>query len=85
MRLYRNPDDFLESPFGEIPPHGALERRVTDLFPDAGGFLGATEGWGYTITRASGASLASIHLLRSRSGRTLGMDHSRPAHTNVLE
>lgn len=83
MRLYRDPQNFLEAPFGEIPAHGALERSVTDLFPDAARFLG--NGRGYTITRVSGASLASIHLLRSKSGRTLGMDHSRPSYTNVVE
>jgi hypothetical protein len=83
MRLYRDPQNFLEAPFGEIPAHGALERSVTELFPEAARFLG--NGSGYTITRVSGASLASIHLLRSKSGRTLGMDHSRPSYTNVVE
>ena len=28
--------------------------------------------------------LASVHLLRSRDGRTLGLDHSRPAYANVV-
>jgi hypothetical protein len=85
MRLYRDPANFLEAPFGEIPAHGGLERRLTDVFPDADRFLAAAQGRGYTITRASGASLASIHLLRSKTGRTLGMDHSRPAYTNVVD
>ena len=85
MRLYRDPGNFLEAPFGDIPPHGALERRVSDLFPGAAQFLAGTGGRGYTITRASGASLASIHLLRSKTGRTLGMDHSRPSYTNVVD
>lgn len=85
MRLYRDPANFLEAPFGEIPPHGALERHVTELFPEAARFLAGTQGRGYAITRASGASLASIHLLRSKSGRTLGMDHSRPSYTNVVD
>jgi hypothetical protein len=37
------------------------------------------------IARAQGASLASIHLLRSRSGATLGVDHSRPSYANVVD
>lgn len=85
IRLYREPKNYLEAPFGEIPAHGALERTLTDLFPQAREFLAAAGGRGLTIARAQGASLASIHLLRSRSRRTLGVDHSRPAYTNVVD
>jgi len=85
IRLYRNQCDFLECSFGEIPPHGALERTVLDLFSEARDFLKSTGGRGFTIVRAAGVSLASIHLLRSLSNTTLGMDHSRPAFTNVVD
>jgi hypothetical protein len=85
IRLHHDAASFLEAPFGDIPPHGALERSVTDLFPHAREFLAPNGGRGFTIARAQGASLASVHLLRSRSGRTLGLDHSRPAYTNVVD
>lgn len=85
IRLYRNPTEYLEADFGEIAPHGALERGVLELFPDAPEFLRQNGGRGYSVTRAVGVSLASIHILRSPDGRTVGMDHSRPAHTNLVD
>jgi hypothetical protein len=85
VRLYRDIHTYRETEFGQIPPHGALERTITDLFPDAPEFLGPVGGKGLTITRAQGASLASVHLLRSRSGHTLGIDHSRPSYANVVD
>lgn len=85
IRLYRNNTEYLEAPFGDIPSHGALERRVTDLFPQAEAYLAANQGRGLTVAHASGVSLASLHLLRSPKGDTLGIDHSRPAYTNVVD
>jgi hypothetical protein len=83
-RLHRSREEFLEAPFGSIAPHGALERSVPDLFPDAAEFLAPNAGRGYLVTRNKGASLASLHLIRSRDGRSMALDHSRPAHTNVV-
>jgi len=37
-------------------------------------------GRAYTVTRLKGASLASIHVQRSRAGQLASMEHSRPAH-----
>lgn len=85
VRLCRDPHAYLEADFAEIPPHGAVERVITDIFPDAESFLAPTGGRGLTIARAKGASLASIHLLRSRSRWTMALDHSRPSHTNVVD
>lgn len=85
IRLYRNPSEFVETIFGEIPPHGALERSILDLFSKADRFLEPTGGRGFTVTQAEGSSLASIHILRARDGRSLGMDHSRPAFTNIVD
>ena len=83
IRLHRSHDEFLEAPFGTIRPHGALERKLTDLFPDAEAFVAAT-GRAYTIARNKGASLASLHVIRSADGSSMALDHSRPAHTNVV-
>lgn len=84
IRLYADSCTFLETTFGTIPPHGCLERTIPELFPDAASFLASSGGRGFTIAQAPGVSLASIHLLRSRSGRTLGLDHSRPSYANVV-
>lgn len=85
IRLHRTPREYLETSFGEISPHGALERLITDLFPEAEQFLAPTGGRGFTVAHAKGCSLASIHILRAREGTSIGMDHSRPAFTNVVD
>lgn len=82
VRLHRTHDDYLEAPFGTIAAHGAIERAVAEVFPEAESFLGG--GRGYTITRNKGASLASLHIIRARDGSSMALDHSRPAHTNVV-
>lgn len=84
-RLHRNQDEFIEAEFGEIAPFGMTERSVEDLFPEAREFLGPVNGEGFTVSSAKGSTLASFHIIRSRSGRTLALDHSRPAHTNVVD
>ena len=85
VRLHRAPDSFQEAPFGDIAPHAGMERSLLDLFPDAQDFLAGHGGRGYTITRLKGASLASIHVQRSRGGELASMEHSRPAHPNVVD
>lgn len=85
IRLHRSPQEYLEAEFGEIYPHGALERSVTDLFPEAEQFLASTGGKGFTVAQAKGVSLASLHILRARGGISVGIDHSRPAFTNVVD
>lgn len=85
VRLFRNTDEFLEADFGPIPPFGIRERSLRSLFPQADEFLAPVGGRGFTITQAKGVTLASIHLMRGKSGKTLGMEHSRPAHGNVIK
>jgi hypothetical protein len=85
VRLYRPDGAHLEAPFGDIAPHAAAERSLLDLFPDAEQFLAARGGRGYTVTRLKGASLASIHVMRTRDGQLASMEHSRPAHPNVVD
>lgn len=85
IRLHRSRDEYLEQPFGAIAPHGALERGIAELFPDAESFLAPAGGTGYAVTRAEGASLASLHLIRHRDGASMALDHSRPAYTNIVD
>ena len=85
VRLYRNVDDYIETSFGEIPPHAAMERRITDLFPDAAAFLAPTGGKGHSVTSLKGASLASVHILRRPDDVLLSMEHSRPAYPNIVK
>ena len=84
IRLHRNREEWIERPFGSIPPHGALERGIHELFPEADDFAGLQKGRAYAVTRAQGASLASLHLIREHDGSSMAIEHSRPAHTNVV-
>lgn len=85
VRLYRSAAEWLEAPFGDIPPHAALERSVVNLFPNAAEFLRETGGRGVSITSAKGATLASIHVLRTPAGELMSLEHSRPAHPNIVD
>lgn len=85
IRLYRTPADYLETEFGPIAPHGGLERSVLELFPAAAEFLAPNAGRGLTIIRAPDSSLASIHIVRNSVNGSMGLDHSRPAHMNVVD
>lgn len=85
VRLHRSVDDYIEAPFGEIPPHAAMERCLTDLFPNATAFLAPTGGKGHSVTSLKGASLASVHILRRPDGALLSMEHSRPAYPNIVK
>jgi hypothetical protein len=83
--LYRNESEFLEAPFGAIPPLGIREKKLTDLFPNCQAFLSSTGGLGYTVTKVKGITLASLHMMRSQqTGGLLAIEHSRPAHAAVI-
>jgi len=84
VRLHVNPEKFLETTFGDIAPHAASERSILELFPNAEEFLASAGGIGYSVSMLTGASLASVHVLRYRSGQLASLEHSRPAHTNII-
>jgi hypothetical protein len=85
VRLHRNASDFIEADFGAIPPFGVRERAVRDLFPTAKEYLAPSAGRGFTIANCKGSTLASIHVFRDENGEIACMEHSRPAHTNILD
>lgn len=84
VRLHINSETFLEATFGDIPPHAFSEKSILDLFPNAEEFLAPAGGVGYSVSTLTGASLASVHVLRYRSGQLASLEHSRPAHTNII-
>jgi hypothetical protein len=84
--LIREDGERLESEFGEIPPLGAREMSVADLFGDGVfEFLEPYRGRATTITTCAGITLGSLHLQRTNDNRRtlLGIEHSRPAHMNL--
>jgi hypothetical protein len=84
--LIREDGERLEDDFGEIPPLGAREMSVADIFGNkVFDFLKPFDGRGTTVTTCLGVTLASLHLQRSNDNRRtlLGIEHSRPAHMNL--
>jgi hypothetical protein len=84
--LVREDGERLEGSFDEIPPLGAREMSVADIFGnDVFDFLKAFGGRATTITTCAGITLGSLHMQRSNDNRRtlLGIEHSRPAHMNL--
>jgi hypothetical protein len=84
--LIRGDGERLEGDFGEIPPLGAREMSIADIFGSrVFDFLKPFNGRGTSITNCVGVTLASLHLQRSNDNRRtlLGIEHSRPAHMNL--
>ena len=83
--LYRNDQECLEADFGTIPPFGAAERSITEIFGDeAKSFLQPTHGFGTLIAEQTGITLGSIHLIRNQETRSMSIEHTRPTHMYVL-
>jgi len=85
-KLIRGDGEQLEGDFGEIPPLGAREMSVADIFGSrVFDFLKPFGGRGTTVTTCNGVTLASLHLQRTNDNRRtlLGIEHSRPAHMNL--
>jgi hypothetical protein len=85
--LVRQDGAQLEGDFGEIPPLGAREMSIVDIFgSQVFDFLEPFDGRASAITTCTGVTLASLHLQRSNDNQRtlLGLEHSRPAHMNLL-
>jgi hypothetical protein len=85
--LIREDGAKLEGDFGEIPPLGAREMSVVDIFGNrVFDFLAPFGGRATTVTTCVGVTLGSLHLQRSydNRGTLLGIEHSRPAHMNLV-
>ncbi len=84
--LIREDGERLDGEFGAIPPLGAREMSVSDIFGNVVfDFLRPFGGRATTVTTCVGLTLGSLHLQRSNDNRRtlLGIEHSRPAHMNL--
>jgi hypothetical protein len=84
--LVREDGEQLKGDFGEIPPLGAREMSISDIFGnEVFEFLKPFNGRATSITTCAGVTLASLHVQRSNDNRRtlLGIEHSRPAHMNL--
>ena len=85
VELYRPDGKSLEQDFGPIPAFGCVERSVEDIFgTGVREFLAPAGGLGTTVSRVKGYTLAGISVLRSRDGRSLSIEHTRPTQSYLL-
>lgn len=84
VSLLRDDGERLDAKFGDIPPFGARERRLTEIFGvEVRNFLGGANRYGTLIAEASGVTIGSIHILRNEKHGSLGIEHTRPTHMYV--
>lgn len=85
IRLYRPDGASLDAEFGPVPAFGGVERSVEAIFgSDVRAYLHATGGVATTVTRVKGYTLAGISILRSRDGRSMSIEHTRPTQSYLL-
>lgn len=85
IKLYRADGESLEAEFGPIPAFGCVERSMEDIF-GAGvqEFLSPAQGLGTTVSTVKGYTLAGISVLRSRDGRSMSIEHTRPTQSYLI-
>ena len=85
VRLYRSDGKSLEREFGPIPAFGCVERSMEDIFGlQAREFLASDRGLGTTVSTVKGYTLAGISVLRSRDGRSMSIEHTRPTQSYLI-
>lgn len=85
VKLYRSDGKSLEQEFGPIPAFGCVERSMEDIFgSDVREFLAPTGGLGATVSTVKGYTLAGISVLRSRDGRSMSIEHTRPTQSYLI-
>jgi hypothetical protein len=85
VRLYRSDGESLEREFGPIPAFGCVERSMEDIFgSQVRDFLASARGLGTTVSTVKGYTLAGISLLRSRDGRSMSIEHTRPTQSYLI-
>jgi hypothetical protein len=82
--LLRPTGEKLSAPFGPVPPFGGVEQPLEALFPEARDFLAPSGGYGMSVTHVKGASLAGLSLTRSRDGRLMAIEHTRPTQAYLV-
>lgn len=81
MTLQRDDGKELKAKFGDIPPNGAKERGLVEIFgEEVKDFLKPSGNCGTLIAEAQGVTLGSIHLIRNRKTGTMAIEHTRPTH-----
>ena len=85
VTLLRDDGERLESSFGEIPPFGARERSLTDIFGnEVRDFLAPPATYGTLIAEQAGVTIGSAHIIRNRRTQSMGIEHTRPTHMYVM-
>jgi hypothetical protein len=85
VQLFRTDGAILEADFGPLPAFSGIERTIEEVFgSEVREFLRPGGGLGTTVARVPGHTLAGISILRSRDGRTMSIEHTRPTQSYLL-
>lgn len=85
IKLYRSDGESLEKEFGPISAFGCVERSMEDIFGmSVREFLAPAGGLGTTVSTVRGYTLAGISVLRSRDGRSMSIEHTRPTQSYLI-
>jgi hypothetical protein len=85
VTLLRDDGATLEGTFGEIPPFGARECGLNEMFGEqVREFLAPPMSYGTLIAEQAGVALGSAHLVRNRENGAIGIEHTRPVHMYVI-
>lgn len=85
VRIYRQDGRHMDAEFGPVPAFGWVERSIEEIFgKEAGDFLKPSGGLGTTISRVKGYTLAGISILRSRDGKSMSIEHTRPTQSYLI-
>lgn len=83
LTLLRDDGAKLTGTFGQIPPFGARERSLTEMFGEAARPFLAGSAYATLIAEQPGVTLGSIHLIRNRARGGMSIEHTRPTHMYV--
>ena len=83
LTLLRDDGAKLTGTFGQIPPFGARERSLTEMFGEATRPFLAGSAYATLIAEQPGVTLGSIHLIRNRARGGMSIEHTRPTHMYV--
>lgn len=85
VKVYNGTGDYIEAPFGEIPPHTYRLVDVEKILPQVAQFIKNNTENICSITEVKGTTLASVHILYDKKTGSMAMDHSRPSHATVID
>jgi hypothetical protein len=84
VTLIRDDGATMTSSFGTIPPFGARERSLTEMFGKAAREFLAEGAYATLLAEQTDVTIGSIHLTRNHKCGAMSIEHTRPTHMYVM-